>query len=141
MATDDFEEQPAQAIAVSCTSLTHVPHKADNQQDEYPDSLPEYHIPETKSSVSNKKMPNAVGRLLSEYTQCILTTSQPDPRFTKGDLVHRPVIVKGKRTKIAYTVFTSRYNPDGYTEYQVSDIYTNKLEGVWIREKELRAGG
>jgi len=115
--------------------------RADNQQDEYPDSLPEYHIPETKSSVSNKKIPNAVGRLLSEYTQCILTISQPDPRFRKGDLVHRPAIVNGKRTKIAYTVVTSRYNPGGYTEYQVTDVYTNKLEGVWIREKELKAGG
>lgn len=105
------------------------------------DSSSEYHIPETKSSVSNKKVPNTVSQLFSGYSQYILTISQPDPRFKKGDLVHRPVIVNGKRTKVAYTVYTSRYNPGGYTEYQVTNVYTNKLESVWIREKELKAGG
>ncbi|EDU45866.1 hypothetical protein PtrSN002B_010100 [Pyrenophora tritici-repentis] len=107
MAANVVEEQPAQAIA-----------------DEFLDSSPEYQIPETKSSVSNKKVPNA-----------------PDPRFRKGDLVHKPAIVNGKRTKIVYTIYASRYNPGGYTEYQVTNVYTNKLEGVWIREKDLKAGG
>ncbi|KAL7774629.1 hypothetical protein CFE70_005543 [Pyrenophora teres f. teres 0-1] len=65
----------------------------------------------------------------------------PDPRFRKGDLVHKPAIVNGKRTKITFTIYTSRYNPGGYTEYQAINVYTNKLESVWIREKDLKAGG
>ncbi|KAI2474557.1 hypothetical protein Ptr902_14031 (mitochondrion) [Pyrenophora tritici-repentis] len=54
MAANVVEEQPAQAIA-----------------DEFLDSSPEYQIPETKSSVSNKKVPNAVGQLSLSINRAI----------------------------------------------------------------------
>lgn len=69
-----------------------------------------------------------------------VTRDQATARFKKGDLVHKPVMVNGARTKVTYTICADRYSSQGWFEYQVRNFHTNKLEGGWVREKELKAG-
>ncbi|USP74753.1 hypothetical protein yc1106_02027 [Curvularia clavata] len=61
-------------------------------------------------------------------------------RFSKGDVVQKPIFVNGMRTKGVFTIYDRRRNPAGYVEYRLKNFYDLKVESGWTREKELKPG-
>jgi hypothetical protein len=45
------------------------------------------------------------------------------------------------RSKGVYTIYNSRFNAKGsFIEYQLKNVYTDKVDGSWTREKDLKPG-
>jgi hypothetical protein len=67
--------------------------------------------------------------------------TQASARFSKGEVVNKPVFANGTRSKGVYTIYDCRSNTRGrFIEYQLKDIYTNRVDGSWTREKDLKRG-
>jgi len=93
-------------------------------EDEYTSAASEDDIPETKASVTVNPNPAA-----------------STARFSKNQVVQKPVFANGERTKGVFTIYASRYNSaKGYYEYQLRDFYTTQMTSGWTREKELKPG-
>ncbi|KAI4655851.1 hypothetical protein J4E93_000567 [Alternaria ventricosa] len=91
-------------------------------EDEYMNAAPEEAAPQTKATVHND--PNFV---------------EPAARFSKGEVVRKPVIANGERTTGVFTVYDRKYNrPRGYHEYQLRDVYSLEMASGWTREKDLK---
>jgi hypothetical protein len=66
---------------------------------------------------------------------------QASARFRKDDLVHKSVFANGMRSKGVYTIYKSRFNAQGrFVEYQLKNVYTDKVDGSWTRERDLKPG-
>ncbi|KAI4955671.1 hypothetical protein J4E91_001532 [Alternaria rosae] len=91
-------------------------------EDEYMNAAPEDAAPQTKASVQND--PNA---------------AEPAARFSKGEVVRKPVMANGERTTGVFTIYDRKYNRSrGYHEYQLRDVYSLEMASGWTREKDLK---
>ncbi|EOA89589.1 hypothetical protein ACJQWK_02691 [Exserohilum turcicum] len=129
MATSTLQHhQPIQADDMPSPVLPSPPHGADHQpHDDYvasslQDATPD-EIPDTKSGV--RVDPAA---------------AMASARFRKGDVVQKPVLANGMRTKGVFTVYNRRISSAGYVEYQLKSVYNLQVESGWTREKELKPG-
>ncbi|KAI4922052.1 hypothetical protein J4E90_000480 [Alternaria incomplexa] len=93
-------------------------------EDQNLDSTPGSTTPMTKSGVGQ-----------------ITTADLADARFSKGDRVRKKASAPGgAQSKSAYKIYARRSSPHGWIEYQLEDYYTQKVDGSWTRERDLKAG-
>ncbi|KAI4693181.1 uncharacterized protein J4E88_001552 [Alternaria novae-zelandiae] len=91
-------------------------------ENEYVDAAPEDAAPQTKASVNPD--PNA---------------AEPVARFSKGEVVRKPVFANGERTTGVFTVYDRKFNrAKGYHEYQLREVYSLEMASGWTREKDLK---
>ena len=57
-------------------------------------------------------------------------------------MVHMSVIANGARSKGVFKIYGLLYNPAGWVDYQLVDVYTGQLHdrGKGFREKDLKLG-
>jgi len=91
-------------------------------ENEYMNAAPEDAAPQTKANVNPDSNPD-----------------EPTARFSKGEVVRKPVFANGERTTGFFTVYDRRFNrARRYHEYQLQDIYSMEMASGWTRERELK---
>lgn len=74
--------------------------------------------------------------------QAFSSFRQQNAKYQKDELVHMSVIANGARSKGVFKIYGLLYNPAGWVDYQLVDIYTGQLynRGAAVREKDLKRG-
>lgn len=112
-------------------------------QEQQTQELVDDEYPQTKSGVRNAREK----ALVSNARPCLrykLSTDerQQNAKYQKNDTVHMSVIANGTRSKGVFKIYNLVYNPAGWVEYQLLDVYTGQLHecGKGFRERDLKLG-